>query len=257
MAKSLMCNPKPGALPTGTTTGTKHFGPAGMPGTETVLPPPRNSYNSGRAVTGKQSSKRHNLARRYNPPGIEDLARAMRVEVRIHVVRLLHHLAQVVKGLRADLMAVLVDVPRDGVRRADSVVVPLAGSGTGIHHRIGVANHGPTVEEVVDRGAAVDDLENLALHDNHWVEHAAAVSCGAKAVVHAVRVGGLHICGREKGCGRVHVVDLVGLPHLHIALAVLEGVRCLLRRGETGGRAHEPWPHRARSQAPAVNRVVV
>ena len=66
------------------------------------------------AVTSEPSSERHVLARRYGPPGVEDLARAVRAEVRVHVVRLLHAEVEAeevdVEGVVDEVVAEEVDV---------------------------------------------------------------------------------------------------------------------------------------------------
>merc|ERR550525_2275894 len=54
---------------------------------------------------------------------VDKFARAVRGQIEVHFVVLHQHLAHVVKGHGMDLMARAVDMPRDGVRRANIVVV--------------------------------------------------------------------------------------------------------------------------------------
>eukprot|EP00415_Alexandrium_ostenfeldii_P000750 UN0750 len=80
---------------------------------------------------------------------VQEHPRALRLEVLVQVVDLLILLAQVVEGLGGDPVARPVDVPSDGVGRADGVVVRRPGGGPRVHHRPAEVGHlVPPVERV-------------------------------------------------------------------------------------------------------------
>ena len=110
-------------------------------------------------------------------------------------------------------MAVLVHVPGNRIRRANTVVVRLprgrprwsqaqtapkrhqgmsghlageAGRSPGfstlakeprVHHGVLMSNHSPAVQHVIDCRASLHDLEDLTLNHDHGVQKAAAVCC--------------------------------------------------------------------------------
>merc|ERR1711972_952366 len=67
-------------------------------------------------VAAANPRERHDVCRVRDVLLVNKNARAVRVQVLLHSVKLLHVLAQLVEGLGGHLVACLVNMPRDGIR---------------------------------------------------------------------------------------------------------------------------------------------
>eukprot|EP00964_Phaeocystis_antarctica_P049624 scaffold28770_cov64-Phaeocystis_antarctica.AAC.6 len=188
--------------------------------------------------------------------GGDELARAVRVDVAVHVVLLLEHLlAHVVEARGRYLVALAIDLPRDRrVARAHVVVARGAGGRAGVDAHVGalvlllVDDH--ALDEVhvdIFLGLVVDDGEDLRLHADLLEGVERGDRDDAVAAEDAVVEGRLHLpLGAARAGGRVRPVDLVRLAHVHVRAVLPVVLRHLRRRHRLVVVALEARAHRCR-----------
>mmetsp|Transcript_16077 Transcript_16077/g.20385 ORF Transcript_16077/g.20385 Transcript_16077/m.20385 type:complete len:569 (+) Transcript_16077:443-2149(+) len=161
-----------------------------------------------------------------------ELARAVRIEVILHVIFLLLHLfAHFVKGRRRNEAARTVDLPRDGrVARAHVIVTGGPRSGAGVLGNVDVLIHDHSVKQVLSVreviAFVVDNREGLRLHANLLVgvERSENVD-NAVVAEHAIVERRLVLpLSTARAGGGVRPMHLVGLTNHHVR-AMLPVVR--------------------------------